>query len=414
MKQNKVDQLVVVGASLAGLRAVEAARSSGWHGRITLVGAESQLPYDRLPLSKAYLAPTPTDSPLTFRSEEQLRDDLGVDLVLGSPATGLDPARRTVDVGERRIGYDVLIVATGASPRNLPGAEGLAGVHPLRSLDDARAVRAALDRGARTVVVGAGFIGSEVASAARKRGLPVTVVEQLPVPLVRSLGEAPGVLCADLHRAAGTDLRLGVGVRGLESVGGRVTGVLLDDGETLPADLVVVGIGVTPATSWLEGSGVELHERDRGVVCDEHLATSVPGVWAAGDLVHAPLAVFDGDLMRLEHWTNAAEQGALAARNALAADLGLGPEPLATVPYFWSDWYDHRLQFVGTPRAEEVRLLGPHGPGAVAIYRRGDRVVGALTVDRPRDIMKLRRRIAQQGSWDEAVAAVEERVLATA
>lgn len=406
------DHLVVVGASLAGLRAVEAARSAGWHGRITLVGAETHLPYDRLPLSKAYLDPTPVES-LTFRSEEELLNELGVELVLGNPATGLDPAGRTLDVGDRRIGYDSLIIATGASPRNLAGAEGMAGVHPLRSIDDARSVRAALDRGARTVVVGAGFIGSEVASAARKRGLPVTIVERLPVPLVRSLGEAPGTLCADLHRAAGTDLRLGVGVRALQSARGKVTGVLLDDGELLPADLVVAGIGVSPATSWLEGSGIELHERDRGVVCDECLATSAPGVWAAGDLVHVPQALFDDDLMRLEHWTSAAEQGALAARNALAADLGFGPKPLATVPYFWSDWYDHRLQFVGTPHAEEVRVLGPNGPGAVAVYRRGDRMVGALTIDRPRDIMKLRRRIAQRGSWDEAVAAVEERVLLT-
>ena len=326
-----VEHLVVVGASLAGLRAVESARATGWTGRITMIGAEPHLPYDRPPLSKAALGSGAAEmSP--FRTETELRDDLGVDLVLGAAATGLDPEARTVTVDDRQIGYDALVVATGATPRMLPGSEGLAGVQALRSRDDARAIRGALDQGARVVVVGAGFIGAEVASAARARDLPVTVVEQADVPLVRSLGVAPGEACADLHRSAGTDLRLGVGVVGLTTESGAVRGVRLDDGTTIPADLVVVGIGVEPATGWLAGSGMRLHERDAGVMCDATLATSLPRVWAAGDLVHLPFELFDGDLMRLEHWTNAAEHGALAARNA----IGEGPaERHRAIPYFW-------------------------------------------------------------------------------
>lgn len=224
-------------------------------------------------------------------------------------------------------GYDALVVATGGAARTLPGTEDFSGVHALRTWDDALAVRSALDAGARTVVTGAGFIGSEVASSARKRGLPATIVETLPVPLVRSVGEDMGKACADLHRAHGTDLRCGETVDGLESSGGAVTGVRLGSGEVVPADLVVVGIGVSPCTGWLEGSGIELNERDRGVVAAATLRAA-DGVYAAGDVVHFPNHLFDGEVMRLEHWTTAAEQGAVAARNALdpanVTELGTG------------------------------------------------------------------------------------------
>ena len=393
-------RLVVVGASLAGLRAVESARRSGFTGRITLVGAEEHLPYDRPPLTKAFLSAGNDAAPTPFRTERELREDLGVDLMLGSPAESLDVAAREVTVGGDLVPYDALVVATGASPRSLPGTEHLAGVHTLRTLEDATAVRSALDAGARVVVIGAGFIGSEIASAARVRDLPVTVVEALDVPLVRSVGPEVGSVCADLHREAGTDLRLGVGVDGVESRAGRVTGVRLATGRVVPADLVVVGIGVSPATSWLEGSGVPLHARDRGVVCDATLWTGVPGVYAAGDVAHVASPLFDDDLMRLEHWTNAAEQGALAARHALDPAAAT---PAAPVPYFWSDWYGHRIQFVGTPHADEVAVVRERADGFTALYRRDRRLVGALTVDRPREIMKLRRRVAERGPWDEAV-----------
>ncbi len=406
--------LVVVGASLAGLRAVESARASGWAGEIVLVGAERHLPYDRPPLSKAELDGG-SDTVTPFKTRAEIEDDLGVRLLLGTPATGLLPDRREVVVGEQAIAYDALVIATGAAPIAvpLPGADGLAGVHSLRTFDDAVAIRSALEAGARTVVVGAGFIGSEIASAARKRGLPVTVVERLDVPLSRSLGPAPGEVCAALHRAAGTDLRLGAGVAEVLGADGRVVGCRLDDGSVVDADLVVLGVGARPATGWLAGSGLDRHPRDGGVVCDATLRTSAPGVWAAGDVAHFPNALFDDDLMRPEHWTNAAEQGALAARNAVAALRGEAGQRLETAPYFWSDWYGHRLQFVGTPAADEVVTFGPPGSeasGAIVLYRRGDRLVGAFMVDRPRDIMKFRRRILVPGSWAEAVAMAQERV----
>ncbi|WP_028925983.1 NAD(P)/FAD-dependent oxidoreductase [Pseudonocardia acaciae] len=399
-------RLVIVGASLAGLRAAQAARRAGHSGPLTLVGGEEHLPYDRPPLSKDYLV-AGDDGPEdpTYRTEDQLRDELELDLRLGTWATGLDAARKVVELDEGALEYDALVIATGAAPRTLPGASELAGVHTLRTLDDAVAIRAALDAGARTVVVGAGFIGSEVASSARKRGLPVTVLEALPVPLVRAVGEEMGRACAELHRAHGTELRCGVKVTGLvgsSSSGGTVTGVALDDGSVLPADLVVVGTGVTPCTGWLAGSGLRLHERDGGIICDQTLATGLPGVYAAGDVAHFPHPLFDGLLMRLEHWTNASEQGMLAARNALDPAEA---KPSASVPYFWSDWYDSRIQFVGIPAADEIRVVSEElgEDKFLALYRRGDRLTGCISIDRPAQIMKYRRMIMKSATWPEAL-----------
>lgn len=400
------ERLVVVGASLAGLRAVEAARKSGFDGPITLIGNETHLPYDRPPLSKAFLdAGADVDgAPVrpTFRDEAMLRDELNVDLRLGTPAIGLDPAAGQVVLqGGDTVPYTKLIIATGGDARMLPGGDELAGVHLLRTLDDAIAVRAALDAGARTVVVGAGFIGSEVASAARKRGLSCTVLEALPVPLVRSVGEATGKVAAALHLKYGTDLRCGVGVTALEG-SGRVEKVVLDDGTIIEADLVVVGIGVRPATGWLASSGIALHERDGGILCDETLATSLPGVYAAGDVAHFPNPLFGGAMMRVEQWTNAAEQGALAAKNALDPE---NAKPSAAVPYFWSDWYESRIQFVGIPQSEEIRVVSEElgEEKFLALYRRGDRLGGVLTVDRQNQIMKYKRMIAQQATWAEGL-----------
>jgi NADPH-dependent 2,4-dienoyl-CoA reductase/sulfur reductase-like enzyme len=400
------ERFVVVGASLAGLRAAQTARKSGYDGALTLVGGEVHLPYDRPPLSKAYLeagADEPEDP--TYRTDEELRTELGelADLRLGTWATGLDPDRRVISLSDgTELEYTAAVIATGAKPRTLPGTEELAGVHTLRTLDDAVAIRAAFDAGARVVVVGAGFIGSEVAAGARKRGLPVTVLEALPVPLVRSVGEQMGRACAQLHLANGTDLRCGVKVTGLCSADGRVSGVSLDDGSTIPADLVVVGTGVAPNTDWLAGSGVTLHERDGGIVCDETLATGLPGVYAAGDVAHFPHPLFDGLVMRLEHWTNAAEQGMLAARNAINPAEA---KPAAGVPYFWSDWYDSRIQFVGIPQADEIRVVSEElgEDKFLALYRRGDRLTGCISIDRPTQIMKYRRQIMKSGTWAEAL-----------
>lgn len=398
------DSLVIAGASLAGLRAAEAARKAGYAGKITLIGAEQHLPYNRPPLSKEYLCEDPPPDPV-FRPLPALREQLDIDLRLGCRAVGLDARRRVLHCDDGELPYSALVIATGAQPRDLPGtpAPGTAGVRTLRSLDDARYVREALAAGARTVVIGAGFIGAEVASAARKRGLPVTMVEAALVPLGRSVGARLGALLADLHRQAGTSLRLGAGVERIDGNGtadGVPLDVLLDNGERIPADLVVIGIGAAPCTGWLEGSGVELDPRDGGVLCDASLAASVPGVYAAGDVCSWTSGLF-GRRLRLEHWTSAAEQGTAAGRNAADG----GARRYDTVPYFWSDWYGSRIQFVGEPLGAEPEVIGGgwQDRKLLALYRRDNQLVGALTVNRPALIMKLRRLIAERAGWREAV-----------
>lgn len=402
-----IEHLVVVGASLAGLRAVEAARKSGFAGSITLIGAEPHLPYDRPPLTKAFLdaheSGTAPSQPF-FRSPAVYTDELDVDVVLGNSATGLDTEKRIVAVGEHEVPFDALVIATGAQARPLPGTGGLDGVYGLRTLDDAANIRDALEGGARTVVIGAGFIGSEVASAAQKRGLDVTVIEALPTPLVRAAGTAMGSALAALHERNGTRLLCGTGVRSVEG-DGTAERVVLDDGTVVPADLVVVGIGASPAVGWLAGSGVTL---DNGVVCDETLCTGVPGVYAGGDAANWVNGVM-GRRQRLEHWTSAAEQGAAAARNALDPE---NAKPYSTVPYFWSDWYDSRIQFVGSPEADEVLLVEGdvnRDRRWIALYRSRDRIIGALTVNGQADIMKYRGLITKNTTWEQALAFAAER-----
>ncbi|MVU80700.1 FAD-dependent oxidoreductase [Nocardia sp. ET3-3] len=395
-----MNSLVVVGASLAGLKAVESARKAGFEGSVTLIGAEPHLPYDRPPLSKDFLDNAEPVVPY-YRLRHEMAD-LGVTLRLGTPATGLDTDDRTVRVGRDVVEYDSLIIATGARASMVPGADGLGGVHTLRTLDDARAVRAALDAGARTVVIGAGFIGSEVASSARKRGLPVTLVEALPTPLVRAVGPVMGSACSSLHVANGADLRCGVAVSAIEGTG-SVERVRLSDGSVIEADLVVIGVGAAPATDWLEGSGILVNN---GVVCDSYLCTSAPGVYAAGDVARWYNSTF-ARLMRLEHWTSAQEQGAVAGRNAVDPT---NAEPYSTVPYFWSDWYGSRIQFVGVPEGEDFEIFGSVREGRMlALYGNGDHVTGALALNRQPDIMKLRALIDRQTDWREAVAFAAKR-----
>jgi NADPH-dependent 2,4-dienoyl-CoA reductase/sulfur reductase-like enzyme len=402
-------RLVVVGASLAGLRAVEAARRGGYDGTITLIGEELDEPYDRPPLSKEYLTAEETPTATVLREETMLRDELGVELRLGSTATSLDVEGKAVITDRGPVPYDTAVLATGASPRTIPGTEGMAGVHVLRTIGDAQAIRAALDAGARTVVVGAGFIGSEIASSAKKRGSEVTVIEALPTPLARAVGEEMGLSLAALHERNGTSLRLGVGVDSLIGEG-KVEAVQLADGSRIDADLVVVGIGVTPNVGWLEGSGITL---GNGVECDEFLATSAPGVYAAGDIVSWPNPLF-GTRMRLEHWTIAAEQGGQAGRNA--ADPA-NAEPFATVPYFWSDWYGKRIQFVGVAadHEETATVIGaPDSDSFLVLYRRGDRLAAALGLEQRANMMKFRNLLAHSASWDEALAFGAERAAVAA
>jgi NADPH-dependent 2,4-dienoyl-CoA reductase/sulfur reductase-like enzyme len=401
--------LVVVGASLAGLRAVESARRSGFGGAITLVGSEEHLPYDRPPLSKEFLtAAEPPHAP-TLREESALRDDLDVDLRLATTATALDPEDRILWLGDRPLAYTALVLATGATPRTLPGSGQLGGVHTLRTMDDARQIRAALDAGARTVVVGAGFIGSEIASSARQRGATVTVVEAMATPLARPVGERMGAALAALHERHGTSLRCGVGVDALEG-DGTVEAVRLADGSRIPADLVVVGVGVSPAVEWLASSGLELGD---GVLCDATLRTSAPDVYAAGDIANWPNPLF-GVRMRLEHWTIAAEQGGVAGRHAVDP---ANASTYSTVPYFWSDWYGKRIQFVGIAAdADEVDVVAgdPDGDAFLALYRRGDRLCGALGLEQRSQIMKYRVMIAKGASWSDALAFARERAAAAA
>jgi NADPH-dependent 2,4-dienoyl-CoA reductase/sulfur reductase-like enzyme len=382
--------LVVVGASLAGLRAVQAARGAGFTGPITLVGAEEHLPYDRPPLSKAFLADDEPDVP-TLTDADELAG-LNVDVRLGQPATGLCLDDREVVVGDSTVPFDSLVIATGCAPVNLPGT---AGTHQLRTLEDARAIRPLVVAGARTVLVGGGFIGAEVATALQARDAAVTIVEAADVPLIRAVGPKLAPALAALHARAGVDLRCGTDVRAVTETG---TGkqVELSDGSVLPADLVLVGIGARPATTWLTGSGLPL---DDGVVCDETLQVA-PGIYAAGDVARWHNPLFDTS-MRLENWTAAAELGAAAGRHAANPAEAA---PVVAIPYFWSDWYGSRIQMVGVPGTDEAQIVGDVDSDTwVALYRRGDVVVGALALNQPGKIMKYRRLIAQRASWLDAL-----------
>jgi NADPH-dependent 2,4-dienoyl-CoA reductase/sulfur reductase-like enzyme len=389
--------VAIVGASLAGLRAAEALRREGFDGRVVLVGKEPHLPYDRPPLSKQVLAGESEPADLSLR--RQPYDELELDLRLGRAATGLDVAGRTLELdGGEQLAFDGLVIATGATPRVLPNTPDLDGIFVLRTLDDCMAIRERLEARPRVVVIGAGFIGSEVAATCRGRGLDVTVLEALPVPMERGVGRVIGEVCGQLHRDHGVDLRLGVGVEGFEGTG-RVERVRLADGATVDADLVIVGVGVAPTTDWLAGSGLELAN---GVVCDA-ACMAAPGVAAAGDVARWPNPLFGGELMRLEHWTNATEQGVAAAHALLAGD---GAEPFAPVPFVWSDQYDVKIQTVGAIRGDDEVVVA-HGSlderRFVALFGRGGRLVGALGFSRPRLVMQYRAMVAEQSSFDAAV-----------
>jgi len=391
---------VVVGASLAGLRAVEELRRLGFDGAVTLIGAESHLPYDRPPLSKDFLAGETDVAGLALR--RQPYDDLDLELRLGVRATALDAAARTIttDDGDT-IPYDGLVIATGAAPRRLPNTPELEGMHVLRTLDDATALRDDLAHAPAVVVVGAGFIGAEVAATCRARGLKVTVLEALPTPMVRGLGTALGDTLAGLHRDHGVDLRTGIGVAGFEG-DTRVGRVLLDDGSAVDADAVVVGVGVAPTTEWLDGSGLTV---DNGVVCDTTLLAA-PGVVAAGDIARWPNPKFGDTVMRLEHWTNATESGVAAAARLLADTEAA--EPFAPIPFVWSDQYDVKIQVAGHVAGDddvEVVDGSLEERRFVALFGRGDRLTGAVAFSRPRLLMQYRRMIADGMSFVDALAS---------
>jgi NADPH-dependent 2,4-dienoyl-CoA reductase/sulfur reductase-like enzyme len=368
------------------------------------VGDEPHAPYDRPPLSKQVLVGE--WEPERVALPAGANDALDLTWVRGVAATGLDLDARTVALADgRHLPFDGLVIATGARARPLPGTEHLAGVHALRTLDDAIAVRAAIGEGTRVVVVGAGFIGAEVAASARQRGAEVAMVEPLPAPLARVLGSQVGEVIAQLHRDHGVAVHLGVGVAAVEG-DGSVERALLADGTVLEADVVVVGIGVIPNVAWLEGTGLDLAD---GVRCDETTLVA-PGIVACGDVARWPNPLY-GEEMRVEHWEHALDMAAHAARRLLADAEGAPGEPFAPVPFFWSDQYDRKLQLAGRVRPDDD-LQVVAGSFAdrrfCALYGRDGRVVGALGMNMPAKVIRYRRQIAEGLDWDEALAAAAE------
>ena len=399
-----MQRIAIVGASLAGTHAAQTLRRQGFDGEVVLIGDEPHYPYDRPPLSKEVLVGPYDDAKLRLRPAADPAE-LGVDWRLDTAAVGLELATdggATVHLdGGHEVEADGLVIATGARPRTLPDASGTAGVHVLRTLDDAGGLKADLEREPdRVVVVGCGFIGAEVAASARTRGLDVTIIEAAPAPLVRVLDEAAGMAIADLHRSHGVDVRLGTGVAALATdEAGNLRAVELEDGTTVDATVAVIGIGVIPNTDWLDGSGLTL---DDGVVTDE-TCLAAPGVVAVGDVARWPNRRFGGRLTRVEQWDNAVEMGGYGAKRLLASAAGESVEPYAPVPWFWSDQYDRKIQLAGIPASNVELLQGSHEEHRFAqIYLDDDGdVTGALCWNRPRQAILARQHIASGSSADE-------------
>ncbi len=387
-----VRRLAIVGASLAGLRAAQAARSAGYDGGLVLIGQEPHLPYTRPPLSKDLLQGKQQAEESAFPLGE-----LEVHWQLGTPADRLDRPNRRVHLADgTEVPYDRLIVATGCRARtwNGPGAE-LEGVHTLRGLEDAVALRSRLETSKHLLIVGAGFIGCEVAASARSLDLAVTVIDIAPHPLL-PFGPQLGERWLRMHTDRGVDLRLGVGLSGLYAGTGEATveRAELNDGTQLEVDAVLLALGSVLNTEWLASSGLELNP---AVVCDETLTTTLdPDILAAGDIAAVPVSLIGGELLRVEHWTTAAEHGQLAGRNAL-----LEPQERAahtTPPYFWSDQYETKIQALGCPAlAERIELLeqAPEGDRFVAACVRDGRVIGFVAVNAARRLPWYRRQLAE-------------------
>ncbi|MFD7003521.1 NAD(P)/FAD-dependent oxidoreductase [Streptomyces mirabilis] len=384
--------VAVVGASLAGLSAARSLRKQGYGGRLVVIGDELHRPYDRPPLSKEFLAGTLGEADLSLETDDE---DLRAEWLLGARATGLDRTERAVRLADgREVRADGIVIATGAVARTLPGSESLAGVHTLRTLDDARALRDELARGGRLVVIGGGFIGAEVASTAYALGLDATVVEAAPTPLAGPLGATMGGIVSTLHVDHGVRLLCGVGVKGLSGER-RVDAVLLEDGRSIPADIVVVGVGARPCVEWLEGSGVEL---DNGVKCGADGRTSLAGVVAVGDCAnwYDPRA---GAHRRVEHWTGARERPDAAIATLLA---GGAVEPgVPRPPYFWSDQYGVKIQFAGHAAAADsvtIEAGAADDRDVLAVYRRAGVPVAVLGMNQPRLFTRWRKQLAAASS----------------
>ncbi|OBG88867.1 pyridine nucleotide-disulfide oxidoreductase [Mycobacterium sp. NS-7484] len=375
--------IVIVGGGLAAARTAEQLRRSEFTGPVTIVSDEDHLPYDRPPLSKEVLRAETDD--VTLKPAEFYAEN-NITLRLGSAARSVDTAAKKLTLADgTEVAYDELIIATGLVPKRIRSFGDLAGIHVLRSYDESMALRADAGKSRRAVVVGAGFIGCEVAASLRKLGVEVVLVEPQPTPLASVLGEKIGALVTRLHEAEGVDVRCGVGVTEVRGTD-KVEQVVLGDGTEVDADLVVVGIGSHPAVDWLEGSGIEL---DNGVVCDDLGRSSAPNVWAIGDV--ASWRDHVGGQVRVEHWSNVADQ----ARAMVPAMLGQEASPVVSVPYFWSDQYDVKIQCLGEPVADDVvHVVEDDGRKFLAFYERDGVVVGVVGGGMPGKVMKARGKIA--------------------
>lgn len=391
---DRTPRVVIVGAGIAGVQTAVALREQGWRGAITLLGDEPHPPYDRPPLSKAVLLGKAEGS--TFDVDFAA---LGIELHLGRPVTALLPDAHVVETADGPVPYDYAVLATGAAPIVLPGSEGMPGVHLLRTLDDAERLRPVLAAQHEIVVVGAGWIGAEFATAAREAGCSVTVVEAADRPLAGALPAEVAAHMTGWYTDAGAELRTGARVASVTA--GAVT---LADGTTLPADAIVVGIGARPATAWLAGSGVEVSPEDGAVLADDRLRTSVPDVYAVGDCASFPSARY-GTRLLIHHWDNALQGPRTVAENIARGDAeGLVYDP---VPYFWSEQFGRFVQYAGHHgNADELVWRGdPAGAAWSVIWLREGRLVALLAVGRPRDLAQGRKLIERGVVLDRERAA---------
>ncbi|MFI8833717.1 NAD(P)/FAD-dependent oxidoreductase [Streptomyces afghaniensis] len=388
-------RVVVAGAGMAGVQTAVALREQGFTGTVSLIGAEPHQPYDRPPLSKAVLLGKAEGAAFDVDFEA-----LGIELRLGCEVLGLRPGDHELDTEDGPVPYDVLVVATGAEPIRLPGAEGVPGVHLLRTLDDAERLRPVLARRHDIVVVGAGWIGAEFATAAREAGCAVTVVEAAERPLAGALPAEVAAPMAGWYADAGAVLRTHARVERVEP-----GTVVLDDGSRLPAGAVVVGIGARPATAWLSGSGVELGTHGE-IVADQHLRSSAPDVYAVGDCASFPSGRY-GERLLVHHWDNALQGPRTVAVNIVGRASGETPAVYDPVPYFWSEQFGRFVQYAGHHAAADTTLWrgDPAGPAWTVCWLRGDRLVALLAVGRPRDLAQGRRLIESGTPMNPALLA---------
>lgn len=398
--QSSVEQIVIVGASLAGIRVAEHARRVGFEGRIVLIGEESHLPYDRPPLSKKVLLGEATDEELALRTLPY--DDLDLDLRLGVRALRLDGRNRRVHLSdETSVEGDRIFICTGVRARALPQLPPLAGIHTLRTLEDAKAIHQGLMRNERVVVVGGGFIGAEVAAVARQLGKEVTLVEAMPTLMMRGMSEKWGHFMEQYHRDKGVDVRSNTGV---ESVRGdtQLEAVKLTDGTEIETSLLVVGIGAEPNIHWLEDSGLDL---GNGVVTDAYGESNIDGIYAVGDVAYFRHDAY-GQNMRVEHWTNAVEMARAVVTNALTDER----TPFHTIPMVWSDQFDLKIQSAGRfddADEEVVTMLDEETGHCLVLYGKEGALRGALSFNRASVLVRMKMLMAKGVTLTDAVAMAE-------